>query len=55
MILHKQIGLSILCVAFLNQNSYYLTHISLASYLWDMGKQFKTSSGSPLFAYRNFF
>ena len=38
-----------------------LTHISLASFLWDIGKQCKTRSnaakrgvwsGSPLFAYR---
>ena len=41
-----------------------LTHISLASFLWDIGKQCKTRSdvakcgvwsGSPLFAYRSFF
>ena len=34
MILHKQIGLSILCVAFLYQNSYFFTHISLAEFLF---------------------
>ena len=41
-----------------------LTHISLASFLWDISKKCKTRSdaakcgvrsGSPLFAYRSFF
>ena len=41
-----------------------LTHISLASYFWDIGKQYRprwdaaelgVSSGSTLFAYRNFY
>ena len=41
--------------------TYVLTHISLASFLWEIGKQCRSrsdaaergvSSGSPLFAYR---
>ena len=45
-------------------NLYNLTHISLASYFWDIGKQYRPrwdsaecgiSSGSTLFAYRNFY
>ena len=47
-----------------NYVSFSLTHISLASFLWDIGKQCKTRqdaakcgvwSGSPLFAYMRFF
>ena len=30
-----------------------LTHVSIASFLWDIGNQCRT--GSPLFAYRCFF